>query len=440
MERRKLLFIIAGTVGGIILLVIFFVFVLGGSGPAVQNATLKMWGPFDNSSLYSKAIQDYHKAHPNINIEYTQIPFQDYEQTLISAFAAGNGPDVWLMHNTWLPKHQDKISPLPTRVPGIKEPLLPFKDFQSQFVDVAVTDLTRGETIYALPLYVDTLALYYNKDAFNTKGIAAPPRTWEEFVQDVGLLTSRDDSENITNSAAAIGTVKNINRSTDVLMLLMLQTGVRMTDKDNTSATFSKQVENLNVGELAVQFYTDFANIAKPDRYTWNDSQKYSIDAFAGGNTYMMFNYSHHIQTVRAISPRLNFGIAPIPQPGNASVKVNFANYWAPTVAKQSKYPVEAWQFLIYLSGSDGAIPYLDKSLRPSARRDLIERQKNDVDLGTFATQALTARSWYQADNAAIETIFAKLIDDVNFNRATIHNALQEAEAKVNVIMNRSKR
>lgn len=438
MDRRKLFFIIGGAVIGLIILVIFFMSLLN-RPPKAVSANLQFWGTFDDTSFYQQQIRDYRRLHPNITIEYRVIPFPDYEKNLISAFAAGTGPDIWLMHNTWLPKHLDKIAPMPEQIKGDKDPLLTFKNFQEQFPDVAVTDLTRGTSIYALPLYIDTLALYYNKDLFNTAGIPTPPRTWEEFVRDVGILTKRDDKNNITQSAVAIGSASNINRSTDLLMLLMIQSGVRMTNADNTQATFSKSVDNLNVGELATQFYTDFANASKPDRYTWNDQQKYSIDAFADGNTAMMFNYSHQTGTLRAKAPRLNFGIAPAPQPEKASFAVNFANYWAPTVSKQSKNSDEAWRFLAYLA-TTGAQPYLDASHRPAARRDLLDQEKNDPDLGTFATQALSARSWYQADNTAIETIFAKLIDDVNFNRASIRDGLKEAESQVNVIMSKQQK
>ncbi len=439
MDRRKLFFIIGGALIGLIILVIFFVSILSRPPKAVP-ANLQFWGTFDDPGFFTQIIRDYRKLHPNISIEYRQIPFPDYEKDLVSAFAAGNGPDLWLMHNTWLPKHLDKIQPMPEKIAGDKNPLFTFKSFQEQFPDIAITDITRGTTMYALPLYLDTLALYYNKDTFNTAGIPTPPRTWEEFVRDVGILTKRDDKNNITQSATAIGTAHNINRSTDLLMLLMLQSGVRMNDRDNASATFSKDVENLNVGELAVQFYTDFANVSKPDRYTWDDRQKYSIDAFADGNTAMMLNYSHHIQTLRAKAPRLNFGIAPAPQPEKAGFAVNFANYWAPTVSKQSKHSDEAWQFLVYLATTDAAKLYLEASSRPAARRDLLDQQKNDPDLGAFANQALTARSWYQADNIAIETIFAKLIDDVNFNRFSIRDALREAESQVNVIMSKQRK
>ena len=79
---------------------------------------------------------------------------------------------------------------------------------------------------------------------------------------------------------------------------------------------------------------------------------------------------------------------------------------------------------------------YLDISDRPAARRDLIDVQRSQPELGVFAVQSLSARSWYQIDNVAIETIFAKMIDDVNFNRFSVRDALREAETQISVIIN----
>ncbi|MEK7616404.1 MAG: extracellular solute-binding protein [Patescibacteria group bacterium] len=433
-DKKKIILILIG-IAFIIIMAGLLYLLLSKKGQPPAEATLQFWGTFDDRSFYQDAIDTYTQEHSNVRIVYREFSFEDYEKSLISAFAAGTGPDIWLMHNTWLPKHQDKIIPLSQTG---KTPIYTFKDFQETFVDVVKADLTAPDgTIYALPLYVDTLGLYYNKETLNSKGISSPPKTWEEFVRDVGLLTKRDDRGNITTSAASLGTSHNINRSTDLLMLLMLQSGTRMTNAGNTSALFSQSVEGINVGELALQFYTDFANQAKPDRYTWNDFQKYSIDAFTDGNAAMMFNYSHHLKTIRAKSPRLNFTIAPMPQPEKATVTVNFANYWAPTVSKQSAAPEEAWKFLVYLATGDATKTYLEVSDRPSARRDLIETQRTTPELGVFAVQSLSARSWYQVDNIAIETIFAKMIDNVNFNRFSVPDALREAESQVNVIMNR---
>lgn len=397
--------------------------------------TLQFWGVYDSPSYYSGIISQYQKEHPNIKIVYKSFSYDEYEKALINAFATQTGPDIWLMHNTWLPKHGDLISPLPqTTLSGESGPLMTLQSFQQQFVDVTQTDLVFQGQIYGLPLYVDTLALFYNKDIFNSAGIPDLPATWDEFSQDVERLTQIDSKNHITRAGATIGTAKNINRSTDILMLLMLQSGVRMTDKDNTYATFSQHLQNQGVGETALQYYTDFSNPNK-SVYTWNDQQANSIDAFTQDKAAMMINYSHQIQNIHALAPRFNFGVAPVPQISGASVNVNFANYWAATVAKQSKYADEAWKFLVYLTNTDNATKYLAASDRPTARRDLIQSQQADLTLNVFATQALSARSWYQIDNSAIETIFADMIDDVNYGRMSVRDALQTAEGKVSVLM-----
>ena len=422
--------------------ILLVVLVLGGLGGNVsqQWATLQFWGTFDDSSFYNEAIRDFEKINPRIKITYRQFNFEDYEKQLIDSFAAGTGPDIWLMHNTWLPKHYDKIQPLPQElIEGEEKPIFTFREFKEQFVDTAVDDLTSGGKIYALPLYVDTLALYYNKDLLNSAGITVPPNNWDEFNDAVKKLIILDEQGNIARAGAAIGTAKNINRSVDILMLLMLQSGVKMTDIDDTYATFAKPVGGESVGEQALQYYTDFARQSNEQLYTWNDRQYYSIDAFIGGNAAMMFNYSHHIKTIRDKSARFNFAVAPAPQISNAPFAVNFASYWVPTVSKQSQNSVTAWKFLTYLTSAKGATFYLGKSNRPSARRDLIEQQKTDPDMGVFAMQSLSARSWYQVDNSAIETIFADMIDDVNFGRTTVRDALGTAESKVTVLMSRSR-
>lgn len=436
MSQTKLL-IIGGLAGVVIIGLLLFLTLGQFGGEPQESVTLQFWGVFDEGGLYEQAISDFARANPSVKIVYRKFNPEDYEQSLINAFAAGTGPDVWLMHNTWLAKHFDKIQPLPQQIEGQKEPLFTIKDYQTQFLDVTFRDLTFGGVIYAMPIYVDTLGLYYNKDLFNTAGITQPPKTWEDFNDAVKRLAVTDGRGNIVRAGAAIGTANNINRSTDVLMLFMLQSGVKMTDDDFDSATFSRAVSGEKVGEIALQYYTDFANPSK-SIYTWNDRQHYSIDAFANGETAMMFNYSHHIATIRSKAARFNFAAAKVPQISGAPIAVNYANYWAPTVSKQSKNPVAAWRFLIHLSSANAARSYIAASNRPSARRDLVEQQKSDPDLGIFAEQAISARSWYQADNSAVETIFAEMINGINFGRTSVDDALRAAENKVSVLMRRA--
>lgn len=437
MSKNKL--IIIGGIGGLIVLgLLIFVLLgsVGGIGGEGEEATLEFWGVFDEPTLYSDVIRGFQRENPGVKINYRLFSYNEYEKRLLDGFASGTGPDIWLMHNTWLPQHGDKIAPLPQNIENQEKPLLTVTDFKRQFVDVTLADLVYNDQIYAMPIYVDTLALYYNKDVFNTAGIATPPATWNEFNKVVEKITQLDDRGGITRAGAALGTARNINRSTDILSLLLLQSGVKMTNGENTNATFADSIDKQDVADTALQFYTDFANSDSPV-YTWNNIQHYSVDAFTENNAAVMFNYSHQIANLRDKAARLNFGIANMPQFNPSDNAVNYANYWAPTVSKQSKFPITAWKFLIYLSSEEGATTYLNASGRPAARRDLITVQQNEADLGIFAEQALSARSWYQADNVAIENILADMIDEVNFGRATIHEALVAAENKVSVLMRR---
>ena len=436
---NKLFYILIGVVVFIVFITLLFILSGNfGGGKAVGQAKLEFWGVFDSRQDFAKVITAFKQSfqgNQNIRITYRQFSYEDYERALIEALAAGAGPDLIMIHHTWLAKHRDKITPMP-ELPASKEvKYLTPTDFQTQFVDVAYRDLVFQDRIYAIPLYLDTLALYYNKDMFNTAGITRPPKNWDEFNEYVKLLTKFDNEGNIIRAGAAMGTARNINRSTDILSALMIQNGTKMANATDTAVSFTRSVSSVMTGENALQYYTDFANPLKAV-YTWNESQHYSIDAFIEGGVAMMFNYSHQIPVVRGRFNRLNFSVAPIPQSSELDAK-NYANYWAVGVSNQSKNQIAAWQFLNFLASREGTLAYVAAVERPSARRDIIDIQRNDPKLGIFAVQALSAKSWHQIDNNAVDQIFADMIDDVNYKRQRVSAALREAESKINTLMSR---
>jgi len=396
----------------------FLVFFFGLKPTTLKKVELEFWGVFDDSDVYQPLIEEFNQKHSNITINYYKKNDQSYEQDLLNAMATGRGPDIFMIHHTWLPRYQDKLYSAP-------QELITLKDLQDSFVDVVYKDFVIDGYIAALPLSVDTLALFYNKDIFNTAGIAQPPQTWEEFLTAVEKTTTKDERGNIVRAGAALGTARNVNRSTDLVCLLMLQSGAQMVDQQTGKASFDQR---------ALEFYTDFANPLK-SVYTWNTRMHYSIDAFYEGKVAMMFNYSYNIPTIRAKSPYLNFAVAPMPQIKTALKAVNYANYWGLTSSINSQASNEAWQFIIWLTGKESAQKYLEATQKPTARRDLIASQKNDQDLGVFAEQALTAHSWYQVDNFAIEQHLADMIESVVLSEVTLKQAITKAANQITLLM-----
>ncbi|MFH1508556.1 MAG: extracellular solute-binding protein [bacterium] len=448
----------------------------GGAAVSNEKIELNYWRLWDDSAVFTDIIKAYESEHPNITIKYKKLDQNEYEEEVLSALASGQGPDMWSIHNTWMPRHVDKLAPLPeksmvsytTQKSGCKEVKVPttatqmtVNEYKNTFPEVAQDDFLatidtkdeegsaiQKEVIMGIPLSIDTLALYYNKDLFNSAVIARPPTTWEEFMDFVQELTETDRDGNITKSGAALGTAsnlnggENINRAVDILSLLMLQTGTQMVNDTKTAATFNQSLEDNNgekhySGLEALRFYTDFANSRKTV-YTWTPRMDHSIDSFTSGKVAMMLNYSYQDAAIKDKAPNLNYGIAQVPQPKDASFDVNFANYWGEVVSKNSEHVTEAWDFLQYLGEAENSKIYVESTNRPAAHRDLIEAQKDDAFLGAFAKQTLSAKSWYQIDPESIEVIFKEMIDSVVLAEKEPDQAINDAATQVTVLMRSS--
>lgn len=406
---------------------------------ASKPVTLNYWRVLDNSDSFDGIYQAYRALHPNVTVNYRKLRLEEYERELLNALAEDRGPDIVSLHNTWIRSYQSKLQPAPASVKlafretqGVQKnqvwvektlPMISASQVKTQFVDQVGRDVViKGRSddpkagivdqLWGLPLSLDTMVLYYNKDVLNASGIPTPALDWAEFQDHVKRMTKYDQGK-LVKPAAGIGTSRNVERSFDILSLLMMQNGAQMTDT-NGLPTFNRMPPNLDREILpaveALIFYTDYANPSK-EVFTWDDAQPNSYDAFVSGKTGYFFGYAYHLPRIRAQAPKLNFGFTSVPQIDPAA-KVNYANYWVESVSKKSEHPELAWDFVQFATKAEQAKTYLANTGKPTALRSLVNEQLNDPDLGIFASQVLTARSWYTGINvAATEASFNEMID-----------------------------
>ena len=321
---------------------------------------------------------------------------------------------------------------------------LSLKELRDSFVDVVSHDVILNDgKIYGLPLSVDTLAMYYNKDLLNNAGISQLPQYWnKEFLQDIKKLTKQDAKKGLVQSGVALGTAVNINRYSDIISVLMLQNGAVIED-ENGQVVFNlvpaaTKDSNYNPGLEALRFYTDFANPGK-ESYAWNNDLPNSLNMFMSGNLAILFSYSYDLATIKAQAPKLNFSVAKLPQiEGNPPTNINFANYWVEVVSKKSTHQNEAWDFIQFITKEEQAKSYLEKTKKPTALRSLVQAQKVDNDIGVFADQVLTAKSWYKGKNAlAAEDALKDMIETTIKNTAVkLQTILDTAAARVQQTIN----
>jgi multiple sugar transport system substrate-binding protein len=214
-----------------------------------EQVALEIWGVFDSSEAFTDLINDYRSKRINVSIKYRKLQFAEYEQALSDAIWEGRGPDIIMVHNTWVGGYVDKLTPAPEEIKvvaanitgGYNKKVEPYfinypsasdSSIRSDFVSVVAQDAIRGGQVYGLPLSVDTLALYYNRALLDQAGVAAVPRTWQEIKEASQSMTLYDEEGTVVRSGIALGGAYNINRSFDILSLLMAQNGTAFLNPD----------------------------------------------------------------------------------------------------------------------------------------------------------------------------------------------------------------
>jgi len=430
---------------------------------ASKPVTLTVWAVVDDADVYNDAMNAFRSQHPNVSFDFRRLRLEEYEDQLVNALAEDRGPDIFLIHNDWTGEYLPKITSMPkvtktayrTFTTGLQktptwtltsEPTISLKEFKDQFADVVSTDILRSVNLgtsdkpdveqrpMGVPVAVDTLALYYNKDFLNTAGIPTPPENWTQFADDVKKLTKLDTAGKLVQSAAGIGTAYNVERGTDILTALMLQNGAEMGNENGPLfqriPSALQGVRDVPPSYQATDFYTSFADPTK-DTFTWNASQPNSLDAFVQGKVAFFFGYAYQYADIKARAPKLNLGLSKLPQIEGNPVK-NQANYWYWVVSKKSKSQDLAWRFLNTLTNADTAKKILDNSHEPAARKSLLTAQLEDERVGVFASQVLTATSWYQGrDPKTTEAALEGLINDVNTGARDTQHAVTFAASQI---------
>ncbi len=412
--------------------------------------TLKYWRVFDGPDAFEKTLAAYKQLHPNISIEYRKFRYDEYEKELINALAEDRGPDIFSIPSTWMREYQNKLEPMPAEVTLIyytvqgtvkKEVVaekrtqksLTLRELKSKFVDIvyedAILEKDGKKDVYGLPLYIDTLALFYNQDLLNNADISQTPEHWDTFQKNVKRLTKTDKGKFI-QSGVALGTAKNIERSSDILSLLMMQNGATMLEGNSVQFHMNAPGSNISPGIGALRFYTDFADPSK-EVYCWNNSMNQSLELFSQGKVAFMFGYSYHLPDIKMRAPKLNFGVSQMPQIAYNS-KINHANYWMEVVSNKSKNTDEAWDFVQFATDTKQVKSFLDVTNKPTAIRALIAEQIDDLEIGVFADQVLTAQSWYKGkDSRSMEIAMDEMIEETVKGERELDDIIRNAVSKI---------
>jgi ABC-type glycerol-3-phosphate transport system substrate-binding protein len=468
-------------IGGIILVYLLIVLLRFDKTPLQAKVELTFWHVYDKTDDIQPLLDQFQAANPGVKVSYrsfTNLP--EYRETLISELAAGQGPDVFAVNNSWIPKYTKILQPLPSEL-GLTPALVRDTFVPTVGEDVILTeettdknvpkDVLKKESVLALPMYVDSLALFYNEKIFRnvlSRPSTRPQTIWfrdddsgataaREGVREDAIKVSIPDDEDPSGegfrlSGIALGRADNISRGVDLFYLLYLQMGGRDFFNDNGELAVAMEHvndplgRNYNPAILALDFLTRFTRNHRYAEYSWSaamgqDALERELDPFVRGKVAMVVGYSYYYEQIQNLikqyagkrTPTMlrleDVKIAPIPQvfdPELGYPKVALADYFALAVSRNSAHPKEAWQLILYLTSHDVLRQYHAATNRPTSRRDLVSEQAADSLFGVFAEQAVYATSLFMPDDEKYDLAVGLMLDRVADGLDTPETGLQK--------------
>jgi len=425
---------------------------------AAQSQTglkeLDLWVLYDNTDAYKEQVQAFQSNLPGVVVRTKKFTnLEEYEDLIVNEIAEGEGPDVFMIHNSWVPKHYKKLLPIPLDQPVVMNAEL----FRNTYFQAAANDMIVDEQVYGIPQSIDNLAIFYNKQHF--KDLIAtsdkPGNLWEDIKEQTTSLTKKNNSpERFALTGIALGRADNISSAIDILYGMMLQFGVKFYDEKHERAIFATSEGGVEAFELFTSF-----GLPSYRNYSWNEyitgfaPEEKEINPFVRGKVSMIIGYPHLYNEItlgiqdqqKKGSKHIDIedvGIAPFPQllsGDEATQRDTYASYFPLVVARTTDMPSEAWTLVQYLTSADALQTYHKKTNRPTSRKDMVAEQQTEPLFGSFAFQAPFSKSFIIYNDKAYRKVFTDAIQKVVRNVTTPKQALTEAQQKITCILQKER-
>ena len=384
---------------------------------SAEPVTLK-WAIWDESTTqyWGDLKAAYEEANPNVTIEMVDLGSTDY-MTVLATELSGTGSDFDVVTIKDVPGYATLVQ---------KNAILSLDDYISaDGVDLAqyagATDqVTVDGSLYELPFRNDFWVLFYNKDIFDAAGVDYPTNdmTWAQYDELARKLTDT------TFGSQVYGSHYHTWRSTVQLMSVLdgkhtILDGNYDFMKDYYDMVLSQEADSV------CRKYTDLKT----------ESLHYSA-AFSSGDTAMMNMGSWFISTLITniksgeydASLCGNWGIVKYPHAEGVTPGSTLGTITGLAVAAASDTPDASWDFVKWVSGSEGAKVMASSGNFPAI---MTADVKNAIaSMEGFPTDAASKEALDVA-NLYLEVPYGDNVSEINSVLDSYHGSIMAGEMSV---------
>ena len=323
------------------------------NSPEGITITLSGWQSNPNEKqLLEQVLHQFEVQHPPIKVKHETINDQ-YMDVIKTRLIGDAAPDIFYL---------DAFeAPLLMKY-GVLEPLNTYINAQFELTDFEPTLLKAfqlEDQTYGLPKDFSTLALFYNKQAFQEAGINQPPKTWDELRDDSKKLTV-DKNRDGRKEQYGFGLAPELSRQ----YFIMTAFGGRLIDRQENAAFFTSG--SLKGLQLVIEQYRKDQSSAQPS----DVGASTGSEMFGQGKAAMVLEGTWAIPYLQETFPKLEFATAEVPTVNGK--KGTMAYTVAYVMNKKAKHKDAAWQLIAYLTSQEGMKAWAKEGLALPTRKSVL--------------------------------------------------------------------
>lgn len=266
----------------------------GGSGDTKVTSIKLVAAEYskEHTAAFWNAFATKYEAKTGIKLEVQVVSWNDIDQQSSTMIQNGNPPDI-LNLNVYASYAKDDLLYHADEVLS--------SSVKSDLIDAFVKSGTYNGKLYGMPDLSSARALFYNKDLFAKAGIAAPPKTWQEFTDAAKKISALGDGS--VGYAMPLGP----EESQAEFSIWLVNNGGDWKTGGKWSINSTKNVETLQfLKKLAVEDKVTQNNPGKTNR---TDG---AFALFKSGKAGMVVGFSP-LSGALDQEKAVNYGIAPMP-------------------------------------------------------------------------------------------------------------------------------
>jgi len=371
---------------------------------------------------YDKLIDAFQKEHPDIDVEVTAIPWDQYWTKLQTQASSNSLPDVFWINepNFRLYASNDTLAP----VADDYDP--------AEFPEALVESYTLDGQILAAPATYHTIGVWYNAELFDRAGVAQPAAGWtlDDFTAAAREIASTLKSEGVYGAASTPGNGQETYYNT------IIQSGGRVISDD---AEESGYVDPATIEGIEV--WTDLiAEGAAPTAEQLAESQ--ALQYFTSGKLAMLWSGGWQANNLKDAENAASIKVAPMPK--GSSDLVTTIQGAANAVAANSKNLEAAQLFRSFLTSQEASEIFGEAGLgipaRTSAATSFTEAFPQ-WDLQLFVDQAAHAAPYpVSLNTAAWNQLEVEYLTPAWMGERSVKDAATELAAAMDEVLDKEER